>query len=200
MNKWDSLYIDIAKRVAQQSHAKRSQVGAVIVKDNNILSFGYNGTPSGMDNNCEEKVIDSMPGYNGVFTQLVTKKEVLHAESNAIAKMAKSTQSSDGASLYVTLSPCFECAKLIVQSGIKRVVYEEKYRDDSSITFLKQNNIEVQQYERTVPLGGKVSPTIDPRMYSAGEPEECVLDPARERGDDQSSSFWTGRVWQDDDC
>ena len=132
MNKWDTLYLDIAERVGQMSHSTRKQVGAVIVRDNNILAFGYNGTPAGMDNCCEDE-------------NHQTKREVLHAESNALAKIAKSTQTSEGATLYVTLSPCFECAKLIIQSGITRVVFKEKYRDESSITFLQANNVEIEQ-------------------------------------------------------
>lgn len=131
MNKKDLLYIDLAQRVGFESHAVRAKVGAVLVKEDNILAYGYNGTPSGFDNNCE---VDN-----------VTKREVLHAESNCITKVARSTNSSDGATLYVTLSPCFECSKLIIQSGIKRVVYLEKYRDDSPITFLVENNIEVEK-------------------------------------------------------
>lgn len=133
-NKFDELYMDIAERVAQLSHAERKKVGAVLVRDGNILAFGYNGTPSGFDNECER--------------DNVTKKEVLHAESNAIAKVARSTESAEGSSLYVTLSPCFECAKLIIQSGIKEVYFIEKYRDESAITFLYENKIGVTQIER----------------------------------------------------
>jgi len=142
VNKWNDLYIDIAERVGQMSHATRKKVGAVLVKDNNILAFGYNGTPSGMDNSCEDTapILD-----HGDEIITVTKREVLHAESNAIAKIAKSTQSADGATLYVTLSPCFECAKLIIQCGIQEVYYREKYRDESSITFLKENGVWVHQ-------------------------------------------------------
>ena len=142
MSKWDLLYLDIADRVGLMSHAVRKKVGAVLVKDRNILAFGYNGTPAGMDNCCEFK----MPTDERCIKQeLVTKPEVLHAESNAIAKIARSTQSSEGSTLYVTLSPCIECSKLIIQSGIKKVVYREKYRDETPITFLKANNIEVDQ-------------------------------------------------------
>lgn len=137
MAKRDNLYLDIADRVGQESHAVRAKVGAVLVRDDNILSMGYNGMPAGMHNECEE------PDY--ATETMITRREVLHAESNALAKIARSTLSSDGATLYVTLSPCFECAKLIVQSGVKRVVYRDEYRDNSSITFLKENNIEVEQ-------------------------------------------------------
>lgn len=175
MRNFDEMYMEMAEIVSKQSRARRAQVGALLVKDNNILSFGFNGTPSGFNNDCEERVIDTTPGFNGVFTQLVTKKEVLHAESNALMKVAKTTQSSDGSTIYVTLAPCFECAKLIVQAGVKRVVYGSEYRDDSPIKFLKQANIEVEKYERAISVGGKVSPFPDPRMYSPGEPEEHIL-------------------------
>jgi dCMP deaminase len=134
MRNFDDMYMEMAHVVSQQSRAKRAQVGALLVKDNNVLSFGFNGTPSGFDNLCETE-------------EYTTKPEVLHAESNALMKIARSTQSSEGSTLYVTLSPCFECAKLIVQAGVKRVVFGAQYRDDSSITFLKQANIEVEQNE-----------------------------------------------------
>ena len=161
MDKWDLLYIDIAERVGQMSYAVRSKVGAGLVKDRNILAFGYNGTPTGRDNTCEDEEhayhkphIDHFhyiergfkwDDLNERYTKLTTKQEVLHAESNAIAKIARSTQSALGSTLYVTLSPCMECAKLIVQCGIEKVVFKEKYRDESSIIFLEENNIEVKQ-------------------------------------------------------
>lgn len=107
--------MDIACLVAMQSKCTRAQVGAILVKQGNVIAIGYNGTPSGFCNNCEH--------------QDVTLPEVLHAESNAIAKCARSTSSADGATLYTTLSPCFECCKLIIQAGISRVVYKEFYRD-----------------------------------------------------------------------
>ncbi len=181
MRNFDDMYMEIAHSISKQSRARRVQVGALLVKDDNILSFGYNGTPSGFDNNCEEPGQGAPVGINGDFTDLVTRKEVLHAESNALMKIARSTQSSDGSTLYLTLSPCFECAKLIVQSGVKRVVFGQQYRDDSPITFLEQLNIKVEKYERTIPLGRTISPAIDPRMYSPGEPEEGFYDPSRER-------------------
>ena len=120
-------YMDIAKTIAMSSKSKRKKVGCIIVKQNNIIAIGYNGTPSGFNNNCEK---------NGV-----TKKEVLHAESNAISKCSKSTYSSEGATMYVTLSPCIECSKLIIQSGIKRLFYNEKYRDDEGLKLLKKAKI-----------------------------------------------------------
>jgi dCMP deaminase len=118
---------------ARNSYCKRRQVGALIVKDRMIISDGYNGTPSGFENVCEE---------DGV-----TKPYVLHAEANAITKVAKSSNSSDGATLYVTASPCLECAKLIIQSGIKRVVYSEEYRITDGIDLLRRAGIEVVKYE-----------------------------------------------------
>lgn len=115
---------------AENSYCTRRQVGALIVKDKMIISDGYNGTPSGFENICEDN--------NGV-----TKPYVLHAEANAITKIARSGNSSDGATMYVTASPCIECAKLIIQSGIRRVVYSEKYRLEDGLELLKRANIEV---------------------------------------------------------
>lgn len=137
--KFVNLYSDIAKRVAELSYAQRLHVGAIVVKDDRIISLGYNGMPAGWDNDCEDVLVD------GISTVLKTKPEVLHAESNAIAKLAKSNDSGDGADLFITHSPCLECAKLIYQSGISRVYYGEKYRDDSGIKFLKKSGIEVIQ-------------------------------------------------------
>ena len=135
--KLDTVFINIAKEVSTLSYCVRAKVGCVIVKDGNIISFGYNGTPSGMDNCCEES-IDS---------KLVTKFEVLHAESNSILKAAKTGFSTEGATMYCTLSPCRDCSKLILQSGIKKVVYLELfYRDEGSVEFLSKF-IEVKKYE-----------------------------------------------------
>lgn len=125
------VYMEVAYQFAKCSYAERRQVGAVIVKDGAIISFGYNGTPNGFDNCCE---VDD-----------TTKREVLHAESNAISKVAQSTISSTGATLYVTTSPCFDCAKLIIQSGIEKVYWTEAYRDLSGIELLKKANIEVER-------------------------------------------------------
>lgn len=140
VNKFDNFYLRVAENAALLSHAQRAKVGAVLVKDDNILAFGYNGTPTGADNTCEEyaPIID-----HGDELISITKREVLHAESNALMKVARSTNSTEGATMYCTLSPCFECAKLIIQSGIKKVVYTGKYRDESPITFLLSNNVEV---------------------------------------------------------
>ena len=130
MQKFDRRYIQMAGIWAQNSYCKRRQVGALIVKDKMIISDGYNGTPSGFENICEDE--------NGV-----TKVYVLHAEANAITKVAKSGNSSEGATLYVTASPCVECAKLIIQSGIKRVVYGEEYRIMDGVDLLKRAGVEV---------------------------------------------------------
>ena len=126
----DKRYIRMASIWAENSYCTRRQVGALIVKNQRIISDGYNGTPSGFENVCED-------GNN------VTKPYVLHAEANAITKIARSNNSSDGATLYVTASPCIECAKLIIQAGIKRVVYSEKSRLEDGIELLKRANIEV---------------------------------------------------------
>ena len=121
----DIRYLRMAKIWAENSYCTRRQVGAIIVKDLMIISDGYNGTPSGFENICETD-------------ENITKPYVLHAEANAITKVAKSNQSSDGATLYVTCSPCMECSKLIIQAGIKRVVYAKAYKDTSGIGFLEK--------------------------------------------------------------
>jgi len=128
--KYDKAYLRIAKEWGQLSYCKRKQVGAIIVKDRMIISDGYNGTPSGFENCCEDE-------------ENVTKWYVLHAEANAILKVARSTQSCENATLYITLSPCKECSKLIHQSGIKRVVYHQEYKDTSGINFLRKAGVEV---------------------------------------------------------
>ena len=133
-DKIDILYLRMAKVWAENSYCKRSQVGCLIVKDGRIISDGYNGTPSGFDNGCED--CDNN-----------TLSTVLHAEANAITKIAKSTNSSEDATLYVTLSPCFDCAKLIIQAGIKRVVYSEVYRKTDSFKLLEEAGIEIKKME-----------------------------------------------------
>jgi dCMP deaminase len=137
--KFKQLYMDWAKRTAELSHARRLKVGAVIVKDDSVISYGYNGMPAGWDNNCE--FVFTHPQTK--VDELVTRKEVLHAETNAIAKLAKSNNSGVGADLFVTHSPCIECAKLILQSGINRVYFGIQYRNDDGIKFLKQSGIDV---------------------------------------------------------
>ncbi|MBA6157127.1 dCMP deaminase family protein [Tenacibaculum sp. S7007] len=128
--KYDNAYLKMALEWGKLSHCKRKQVGALIVKDRMIISDGYNGTPSGFENYCEDD-----EGY--------TKWYVLHAEANAILKVAASTQSCKGATLYITLSPCKQCSKLIHQAGIKRVVYAEAYKDSSGIDFLEKAGVEL---------------------------------------------------------
>ena len=132
MEKFDKSYLDMAAIWARNSYCKRRQVGAIIVKDRMIMSDGYNGTPSGFENICEDE--------SGV-----TKPYVLHAEANAITKVAKSGNSSLGATLYVTASPCMECAKLIIQAGIRRVVYRDEYRITDGIDLLRKAGIEVEK-------------------------------------------------------
>lgn len=131
LNKYDKAYLRIAREWGQLSYCKRKQVGAIIVKDRMIISDGYNGTPSGFENCCEDE-------------EGLTQWYVLHAEANAILKVARSTQSCEGATLYITLSPCKECSKLIHQSGIRRVVYQNGYRDTSGVDFLEKAGVEVQ--------------------------------------------------------
>ena len=131
--KYIGTYMKVAQLFAEHSSAKRKKVGAVIVKDDRIISIGYNGMPAGWDNQCEDALHDN---YGG--TALVTKPEVLHAESNAIAKLAKSTESGDGATMFVTCAPCLECAKLIYQAGIKEVYYAESYRNNDGVNFLSK--------------------------------------------------------------
>ena len=130
----------IAETVATMSTARRLQVGAIVVKDDRVISMGYNGMPSGWTNDCEEVV-----QHSDDTTTLKTKPEVLHAETNAIAKLAKSTESGLDADLFITHSPCLDCAKLIYQSGISRVWYGSAYRDNSGIEFLKKSGVEVIQ-------------------------------------------------------
>tara|TARA_R110001632_G_scaffold140060_1_gene256034 strand:- start:144847 stop:145272 length:426 start_codon:yes stop_codon:yes gene_type:complete len=129
--KYDIAYLKMALEWAKLSHCERKQVGALIVKDRMIISDGFNGTPSGFDNCCEDD-------------EGLTKWEVLHAEANAILKVAGSTQSAEGATLYITLSPCQQCSKLIHQAGIKRVVYCRDYRDTSGIDFLEKAGVKTQ--------------------------------------------------------
>jgi dCMP deaminase len=136
--KFIDLYMDWAARTAQLSHARRLHVGAVIVKDDTVISYGYNGMPAGWDNDCEDEY-----RYEDGGVTLKTKPEVLHAESNAIAKLARSTNSGLGATMFVTHAPCMECAKLIYQSGIGHVLYRNSYRDTSGITFLEKSGVEV---------------------------------------------------------
>lgn len=152
------IYMQTAYQFAKLSYASRRKVGCVIVKDKQLISFGYNGMPHGFENNCEEEQIRyyenpdhaitlEEKGYkcdNGCCSKTVTRREVLHAESNAIMKVAKSTMSCEGAELYTTTCPCFDCAKLIIQAGISKVYYCEDYRDMSGVELLGTAGIEVQ--------------------------------------------------------
>ena len=133
-NKYDKAYLRIAAEWSKLSYCKRKQVGAIIVRDKMIISDGYNGTPSGFENCCEDE-------------EGLTQWYVLHAEANALLKVARSTQTCENATLYITLSPCKECSKLIHQSGIKRVVYKDGYKDTSGLDFLTKAGIEVAQIE-----------------------------------------------------
>ncbi len=142
-------YMKTAETFAELSHARRLHVGAIVVKDDRIISIGYNGMPAGWDNNCEDESVELYSGHEGAIhrTVLKTKPEVLHAETNAIAKLARSNESGLGANIFITHAPCLDCAKLIYQSGINRVYYGENYRDDSGVKFLKASGIEVKQVE-----------------------------------------------------
>ena len=160
--KFIKAHMKAASVYAELSTAKRLQVGCVIVKDNTIIGIGYNGMPSGWDNNCEEleyvlksecQQSDKFMLHNGYtetahgWSRLKSKPEVLHAESNAIAKVSRSTNSRDGATMFITHAPCLECAKMIYQSGIKEVYYKNAYRSESGINFLKQCDVKVTQCE-----------------------------------------------------
>lgn len=165
--KFKKAYMETAKIFAELSHAKRLHVGAIVVKNDRIISIGYNGMPAGWDNSCEHKVwmsdaggwldpeeIEKLWPYEE-FTKdvpvsryaLKTNPEVLHAESNAIAKLAKSNDSGDGADIFITHSPCIECAKLIYQSGIHRVFYGQAYRNNEGIEFLKKSGVKIEQLD-----------------------------------------------------
>lgn len=141
--KYVDMYMDWALRCAQLSHAIRLQVGAVIVKDDSVISYGYNGMPAGWDNNCEDEIIDDK-----WMVTLKTKPEVLHAESNAVAKLARSLNSGLDADIFITHAPCLDCAKLIYQAGIRRVWFGTAYRDTAGVDFLKKSGIEVTKIEK----------------------------------------------------
>jgi dCMP deaminase len=140
--KFVEAHMKVAEIYAQLSSAKRLQVGAVVVKNDTIIGIGYNGMPSGWDNNCETEISGSSGGLP--MKSLVTKPEVIHAESNAICKVTKSTNSSEGADMFVTHAPCIHCAKLIHQSGIRKVFYRNTYRDDGGLKFLEKCGVEIE--------------------------------------------------------
>ncbi len=151
--KFVDAYMKTAEVFAGLSSARRLHVGAIVVKDDRIISIGYNGMPSGWDNNCEDKIYcddgdcseQLLPKEADQWMRykLVTKPEVLHAETNAIAKLAKSTESGDGASLFVTHAPCLDCAKLVFQSGISSVYYRNSYRDSKGVEFLERAGVKI---------------------------------------------------------
>jgi len=154
--KWAEAFMETAERFAQLSSAKRLHVGAVVVKDDRIISIGYNGMPSGWDNDCEDKVYCDDGDWKEqtdkhhdewITYKLVSKPEVLHAETNAIAKLAKSNESGLGATMFITHAPCLDCAKLIYQSGISSVLYRNSYRDTAGIDFLENCEINVKKID-----------------------------------------------------
>lgn len=146
--KFIDYYMDIAERTAKLSYAKRLQVGAVIVKGNQILASGYNGMPSGWENNCEITIPEQIDAESRIITpaQIVSKPEVLHAERNAIDKVAMSNESTAGAIMFTTHAPCLECAKSIYNTGITTVYYKEEYRSLDGINFLKKTGVNVHKY------------------------------------------------------
>ena len=134
-------YMKTAEIFAELSHARRLHVGAIVVKDDRIISIGYNGMPAGWDNNCEFEFVHPQTK----IPELVTNKEVLHAESNCISKLAKSNESGMGATMFITHAPCLDCAKLIYQSGIGSVLYRNSYRSDDGISFLQKAGVTVEK-------------------------------------------------------
>ncbi|HPM74124.1 MAG TPA: deaminase [Saccharofermentans sp.] len=136
-DKYDDLYMDLAIRAAEMSYSNRKKVGGLLVKDKNVISTGWNGTPTGWDNKCEDEFGNTLP-------------IVIHTEQNLIAKCARAGISTAGATMYITLSPCYDCAKIIIQSMIIRVIYKELYRISDAVDFLKQAGIEVVQYSKEI--------------------------------------------------
>ena len=141
--KFVDAFMDVAERFSQLSSARRLKVGAIIVKDDRIISIGYNGMPPGWDNNCENEI--------NIFPQmkeLKTKPEVIHAEANAIAKLAKGSESGNNSTMFLTCAPCLDCAKQIFTAGISKVYYRDSYRDDKGVVFLQQCGVEVDKYSK----------------------------------------------------
>jgi dCMP deaminase len=145
--KWVDAYMDVAERFAQLSSAKRLKVGAVVVKDHRIISIGYNGTPAGWDNECEDVVISTLPYLQGDGPTLKTKDEVIHAEANCVTKLARSGDGGDGSLLFCTHAPCIECAKLIYGAGIRRMFYRDVYKDSRGVEFLEKSGVVVEQVQ-----------------------------------------------------
>lgn len=143
--KFIDAYMDVAERFAKLSSAKRLQVGAIVVKDDRIISIGYNGMPAGWDNTCEE-VLECRDSSGGIVTK--TKPEVIHAEANAIAKLAKGSESGDGSTMFLTHAPCIDCAKQVYTAGIKKVYYRDSYRDSMGLDFLARCDIMVHKVEK----------------------------------------------------
>jgi dCMP deaminase len=145
--KFIAAFMKTAETFAELSHARRLHVGAIVVKDDRIISIGYNGMPAGWDNDCELEIYEDN-GDDEPVTILKSKPEVLHAETNAIAKLAKSNESGMGATMFITHAPCLDCAKLIYQSGIGSVLYRNAYRDTGGITFLERSGVKVTQVKK----------------------------------------------------
>jgi len=151
--KIDHAHMKAAEAYAELSHARRLKVGAIVTKNDRVISIGYNGTPAGWDNNCELEVRNEFEyyvdnggeKYNGATIDLLTKDEVIHAEANAIGKLARSSESGEDATMYITHAPCLECSKLIHVAGINKVFYRNQYRNTNGIEFLNQCKIEVEQ-------------------------------------------------------
>jgi dCMP deaminase len=151
--KIDYAHMTAAEAYSELSHARRLIVGAIITKDDRVISIGYNGTPSGWDNNCEDVIVEEStyiidmggPEHNMATYSLKTKPEVIHAEANAIGKLARSSESGEGATMYITHAPCFACAKMIHVAGINKVFYRNQYRNSDGIEFLTKCNIEVEK-------------------------------------------------------
>lgn len=152
-NKIDYAHMKAAESYAELSHARRLKVGAIVTKNDRVISIGYNGTPAGWDNNCEYEITEKFnyiidaggPEHEGATISLKTKPEVIHAESNAIGKLARSSESGENATMYITHAPCFDCAKIIHVAGINKVFYRNQYRNTDGIEFLQKCNIEVEK-------------------------------------------------------
>jgi dCMP deaminase len=140
-------YMKTAETFAELSHARRLHVGAIVVRDDRIISIGYNGMPAGWNNNCEDEIVDSYAGFEGAIhrVKLKTKPEVLHAERNALDKLAKGNEGGAGATMFITHAPCLECAKSIYGAGITEVFYKEDYKSDDGIQFLKKCGVEISK-------------------------------------------------------
>jgi len=147
--KWLDAFMDTAERFAQLSSSRRLKVGAVVVKDNRITSIGYNGTPAGWDNNCENEIGHVLDDSGNIIeTRLKTKDEVIHAEANAIVKLARDGESGSGSAMFCTHAPCVQCAKLIYGAGITKLFYRDAYRDNNGLDFLAATGVEVIPYRK----------------------------------------------------